>query len=90
MSDALSNPGRCEFYTTGHAIPSSPQCGQSAMLRYPAMGGGYMRLCAKHGVGHEWYCERWTGAEWVRPSNLPEGWRRAYDSAELATHREAR
>lgn len=34
-------------------------CDEPAVLRYPAMGGGHMRLCAAHGAPHVKYCERW-------------------------------
>jgi hypothetical protein len=53
--------GRCE------AIVSTLQmraCGRHAVLRYPAMGGGYMRLCAEHGMKHRPICERWNGQTW--------------------------
>lgn len=39
-------------------------CQKPAVLRYPAMGGGYMHLCAAHGEKHASYCERLT----------PDGW----------------
>ena len=44
-----------------------PKCSKPAVLRYPAMGGGYMRLCAEHGAPHAKYCERWTSEGWATP-----------------------
>jgi hypothetical protein len=32
-------------------------CGRVAVSRYPAMGGGHMHQCIKHGKGHERYSE---------------------------------
>lgn len=42
-------------------------CQQPAVLRYPALGGGYMHLCEEHGAPHARYCERWSGARWIAP-----------------------
>jgi hypothetical protein len=33
-------------------------------LRYPARGGGYMRLCDEHGEKHRRYCGTWDGERW--------------------------
>jgi hypothetical protein len=36
-------------------------CGQIAESRYPAMGGGYMYLCAEHQGPHLGYVEKLDG-----------------------------
>lgn len=47
-------------------------CGQPAVWRYPASGGGFMRLCASHGETHRRYCERWTTEGWRPLPASPE------------------
>ena len=54
--------GRCELVIR----PPHYACNRLAVLRYPAMGGGYMRLCAEHGEKHAHYCEEWMGAGWSK------------------------
>lgn len=66
MSDTTPQP--CEVIVSERAHPGDPQCGQPAMMRYPAMGGGYMHLCDVHGAKHarivDQFGERWNGREW--------------------------
>ena len=57
--------GRCEV-----RMESGP-CGQPATVRYPALGGGYMRLCLSHSAGHEAYSQRWNGIEWLPKAETP-------------------
>lgn len=45
-------------------------CARPATLRYPAAGGGYMRLCETHGQPRAEYCERWTEAGWAQRGEL--------------------
>jgi hypothetical protein len=56
--------GVCEIVSGAHPDPLRRTCQSPADLRYPAMGGGYMRLCAEHGERHKRYCERWNGETW--------------------------
>lgn len=56
--------GTCEFVKGEHPNPFTRICKAPAVLRYHAMGGGYMRLCAEHGEKHRSYCERWDGTAW--------------------------
>ena len=60
-----SEQGTCEMLITDRV--DGPKCGDPATVRYPAMGGGYMRLCVAHGrrFSKSSYCEDWTGTEWV-------------------------
>jgi hypothetical protein len=64
--------GTCETLVTtraasGEALQSLRFCGKPAALRYPAMGGGFMRMCERHGATHAGYCERWNDARgWSR------------------------
>lgn len=44
--------------------PMQNICSREAVFRYPAMGGGYMLLCAVHGEKHRSICERWDGRQW--------------------------
>lgn len=53
---AAAHPGYCDILG-GCPLP--------AALRYPAMGGGYMCLCERHGLRHAMYCERWDGSAWL-------------------------
>jgi hypothetical protein len=55
--------GTCETYL-GTVGAGQPQCGKPAMLRYPAHGGGYMRMCEAHGRMYAASCERWNGETW--------------------------
>lgn len=41
----------CETWVNGRQ-----ECGRPAVMAYPAMGGGYMALCAEHGEKHASYC----------------------------------
>lgn len=45
-------------------------CRQPATMRYPAMSGGFMHLCAEHGEKHgrevDRFGERWIDGEWRR------------------------
>lgn len=59
--------GVCELVKGEHPNPLDRVCNRAAMLRYPAMNGGYMHLCELHGQKHASYCERWDGTKWVRP-----------------------
>lgn len=54
--------GTCEQLT--HGVDRAT-CGKDAVLRYEAMGGWHMRLCAEHGAKHADYCERWDGSMWL-------------------------
>lgn len=54
--------GRCEML--GATPTVDDMCGQPAVYRYPALGGGYMRLCEPHAHRHIRYCERWSGTAW--------------------------
>lgn len=63
--------GTCEVFIGERGAPGEPQCGAPATLRYPAMGGGYMRLCAEHGAKHANYSEWWGGQVW-RPSPMEQ------------------
>jgi hypothetical protein len=56
--------GTCEVFVGERGAPGEPQCGRAATMRYPAMRGGYMRLCTEHGAKHASYCQRWTGYGW--------------------------
>jgi hypothetical protein len=49
--------GRCEVLDDRR---NSGLCGEPAKYRYPAMGGGFMRMCATHGEKHARVCETWT------------------------------
>lgn len=46
-------------------------CEKAATMRYPAMGGGWMHLCAEHGKKHarlvDEFGERWNGSKWAKP-----------------------
>lgn len=53
--------GACEVLT-GHG---ESVCGAPATFRYPAMGGGYMRLCDHHGIKHAKESEVWGGDRWI-------------------------
>lgn len=61
--------GCCEVIVTERAHPGGQFCGRPAMMRYPAMGGGWMHLCDEHGAKHaaiiDLFGQRWTGAEWA-------------------------
>lgn len=59
--------GTCEVFIGERGAAGEPQCGQPATMRYPAMRGGYMRLCSEHGAKHSAYCERWDGRKWECP-----------------------
>lgn len=61
-----SEQGVCEVIAGEGPNPLRRTCQRPAVLRYAARGGGYMHLCAEHGVKHERYCERWNGTEWER------------------------
>ena len=65
--------GTCEQILGHHPRPGDAVCGDPAQLRYPAMGGGYMHLCEKHGAKHAHYCERWSGETWVKPPREQRG-----------------
>lgn len=59
--------GTCEH------LAASGFCGRRAVLRYPAMGGGFMRCCVEHGDKHLAYCEIWDGEVWQpRPDGPKE------------------
>lgn len=64
--------GTCEhmmYGNPGDVDPDPPtMCGGPARFRYPAMGGGYMRLCTAHGEKHEndHGLEVWTAGGWKR------------------------
>lgn len=62
--------GTCEVIRGGHSNPLQRVCDRPAELRYPAMGGGYMRLCTEHGAPHWPYCERWIEGRWI-PGDVP-------------------
>jgi len=71
MSD---EQGECEVMHGEYPDPMKRICSKPAVLRYPAMGGGHMRLCAEHGAKHESYCERWTTVGWQkRPRHAAAG-----------------
>lgn len=59
MHDATVQ-GTCECWPDRPGI----QCGKPAVFRYPAMGGGYCRLCARHSEKHAEDCGRWDGQRW--------------------------
>lgn len=63
MTDRFSQ-GTCEAIRGEGPHPLERICDQPAALRYPAMGGGYARLCAKHGEPHRAHCGEWNGVEW--------------------------
>ncbi len=69
MANALdgNHQGTCELVKGEHPDPFKRICNRPAVLRYAAMGGGYMHLCAEHGEKHRSYCERWDGTEWLQP-----------------------
>jgi hypothetical protein len=59
--------GLCDIISGELPHPMQRICQKPAVLRYPAMGGGYMRLCADHGAKHAAYCERWSEVQgWLR------------------------
>lgn len=43
----------CEVITN---FATDERCGVTSVMAYPAMGGGYMSLCAEHGEKHKAYC----------------------------------
>lgn len=54
--------GVCEY----GGVTRAEQCGEPAIYRYPAMGGGFMRLCEHHGrrfLPHG-ITEQWDGMMW--------------------------
>ncbi len=57
--------GECQIVRGEGPNPLERACHQPAVLRYPAMGGGYMRLCAEHGEKHRRYCGEWEGDHWT-------------------------
>ena len=59
-----SEQGVCEVFAGEGVDPLRRTCELPAVLRYPAMGGGFMRLCAEHGEKHRAYCDEWIGNEW--------------------------
>lgn len=61
---AREQQGTCEVFIGARVAPGEAQCKKPATMRYPAMGGGHMRLCSTHGAKHAAYCERWNGAKW--------------------------
>lgn len=65
MTD-ITTQGECQVIRGEHPNPLERICHKPAVLRYPAMGGGYMRLCAEHGEKHKRYCGVWTGSEWTQ------------------------
>lgn len=63
MGESRTSSGQCcEVLRAGSITPR--YCGKPAVLRYGARGGGYMHLCAAHGMPHRPYCERWNGQAW--------------------------
>ncbi len=63
MTD-VAHQGMCDVVRGEHPHPLERLCDRPAVLRYPALGGGYMRLCAQHGEKHRAYCAEWLGVEW--------------------------
>lgn len=63
--------GKCEVVSGEHPNPLQRVCTRPAVLRYPAMGGGWMHLCAEHGAQHarivDRFGERWDGQRWAKP-----------------------
>lgn len=73
MSDEKDNErGTCEVIDEWLASGGTLKCGYHAVYRYPAQGGGYMRLCDEHGAKHAKYSERWTPDGWMAPSPVQE------------------
>lgn len=62
--------GVCEVVAAELPDPLRRICDKPAVLRYAAMGGGYMRLCAEHGDKHKRYCEAWVGDHWEPTDEL--------------------
>jgi hypothetical protein len=59
--------GVCEVIRGEGPNPLDRICEEPAALRYPAMGGGFMRLCARHGAKHRGYSDVWDGSSWQEP-----------------------
>ena len=57
----------CDLRKGDQPDPMTRICDRPAVLRYRAMGGGYMFLCEGHGDKHRGYCERWDGVKWLQP-----------------------
>jgi hypothetical protein len=72
-----SERGVCEVIRGEGSNPMDRVCEQPATLRYPAMGGGHMRLCDQHGAKHlrmarALNLERWTDGEWLPAASLED------------------
>lgn len=63
---------QCE-YLMGYAGSRQLTCGNLAMYRYEAEGGGYMYLCTPHGERHAAYAERWENGAWRAPAGDDRG-----------------
>lgn len=55
-------------------------CGKRAVMAYPAMGGGYMSLCAAHGKKHKAYCVSIDAARRGEKPNHPADNRKEQDT----------
>jgi hypothetical protein len=67
--------GVCEVFAAEGPDPLRRICDRPAVLRYPAMGGGWMRLCAEHGAKHQRYCETWDADEGWQFNEVVESWK---------------
>lgn len=60
--------GECEVVRGEHPDPLTRVCFEPATMRYPAMRGGYMHLCDRHGAKHarlvDEFGERWINGAW--------------------------
>lgn len=78
MGTIRRRQGECEIVRGEGPRWDERICFRPATMRYPAMGGGFMHLCAEHGEQHarivDKFGERWNAEReaWASRAAAPE------------------